>query len=261
MCVPLDIVVGRARRTGRSSSEATGERTDVLSKKPHITTSWASFGTPSLHIAIRRGAPERVDPTSPIPSAGCALRLKHKDFRWIGEGVSESDGGRRRSCQATLRVRRPGPDRNNGRLRPMATVAQLLERKGHNVESISPDATVYDAIRRMADLDIGALVVVEGGKVVGLISERDYARNVFLKGKASPNTPVKEAMTDDALFVGCEDTTRDCMAIMTGKRTRHLLVMEGGQLLGILSIGDLVRSIVAEQDMTIEQLEQYILRG
>jgi CBS domain-containing protein len=143
----------------------------------------------------------------------------------------------------------------------MTTVAQLLDQKGHNVESISPDSTVYDAIRRMADLDIGALVVVEAGKVVGLITERDYARNVFLKGKASPTTPVKEAMADDVLSVGREETTRDCMAIMTGKRTRHLLVMEGGELLGIVSIGDLVRSIVAEQDMTIEQLEQYIHRG
>ena len=143
----------------------------------------------------------------------------------------------------------------------MATVAQLLEQKGHNVEAIAPDATVYDAIRRMSDLDIGALVVVEEGKVIGLITERDYARNVFLKGKASPTTPVREAMAEDVLFVGRAETTRDCMAIMTGKRTRHLLVMEDEALLGILSIGDLVRSIVAEQDIAIEQLEQYIRRG
>lgn len=143
----------------------------------------------------------------------------------------------------------------------MITVAQLLNYKGHNVETISPDATVYDAIRRMADLDIGALVVVHSGKVVGLITERDYARNVFLKGKASPTTPVRDAMAEDVLFVSRDKTTRDCMAIMTGKRTRHLVVMEEGELIGILSIGDLVRSIVAEQDMTIEQLEQYILRG
>ena len=120
---------------------------------------------------------------------------------------------------------------------------------------------VYDAIKRMSDLDIGALVVSEDGQVIGLITERDYARNVFLKGKASPTTPVREAMADEVLSVGREETTRDCMAIMTGKRTRHLLVIEGGELLGILSIGDLVRSIVAEQDMTIEQLEQYIHRG
>jgi len=143
----------------------------------------------------------------------------------------------------------------------MTTVAQLLKQKGHNVEAIAPDATVYDAIKRMADLDIGALVVVEGGQVVGLFTERDYSRNVFLKGKSSPTTPVGDAMADEVLFVGCDQTTRDCMAIMTGKRTRHLLVMEDGELLGILSIGDLVRSIVADQELTIVQLEQYIRRG
>lgn len=143
----------------------------------------------------------------------------------------------------------------------MITVAQLLERKGHNVEAIAPDATVFEAIKRMSDLDIGALVVREGGKVIGLLTERDYARNVFLRGKASPTTPVRDAMDVEVLSVTRDKTTRDCMAIMTGKRTRHLVVMEGGELLGILSIGDLVRSIVSEQDMTIEQLEQYILRG
>ena len=143
----------------------------------------------------------------------------------------------------------------------MATVAELLEQKGTRVESIGPDATVHDAIRRMSDLDIGALVIIDAGKVVGLMTERDYARNVFLKGKSSPTTPVREAMEKDVLVVRREDTARDCMAIMTGKRTRHLLVMENGELIGILSIGDLVRSIVAEQDMAIEQLEQYIHRG
>ncbi len=143
----------------------------------------------------------------------------------------------------------------------MITVAQLLEQKGHNVEAIAPDATVFEAIKRMSDLDIGALVVREGGKVIGLLTERDYARNVFLRGKASPTTPVRDAMDVEVLSVTRDKTTRDCMAIMTGKRTRHLVVMEDGELLGILSIGDLVRSIVSEQDMTIEQLEQYILRG
>jgi CBS domain-containing protein len=143
----------------------------------------------------------------------------------------------------------------------MITVAQLLNQKGHNVEMISPDATVYDAIKKMADLDIGALAVVQGGRVIGVITERHYARNVFLRGKSSPTTPVRDAMERDVLFVGRSETTRDCMAIMTGKRSRHLLVMENEELLGILSIGDLVRSIVAEQDMTIEQLEQYIHRG
>jgi CBS domain-containing protein len=143
----------------------------------------------------------------------------------------------------------------------MTTVVQLLNHKGHDIQAVSPDDTVYDAIKRMADLDIGALVVIEGEKVVGVITERDYARNVFLRGKASPTTPVRDAMADEVLSVSRKETTRECMAIMTGKRTRHLLVIEGEELLGILSIGDLVRSIVAEQDMTIEQLEQYIQRG
>jgi CBS domain-containing protein len=143
----------------------------------------------------------------------------------------------------------------------MTTVAQLLNQKGHNVEVITPDATVYEAIKRMADLDIGALVVMDDDQIIGLITERDYARNVFLLGKSSPTTPVREAMDDEVLSVGREETTRECMAIMTGKRRRHLLVIEDSELLGILSIGDLVRSIVAEQDMTIEQLEQYIHRG
>lgn len=143
----------------------------------------------------------------------------------------------------------------------MATVAELLRFKGHSVETIGPDATVYEAIKRMADLDIGAIVVTEDGKVVGIITERNYARRVFLRGKASPSTPVREAMESEVLAVGLEDTTRGCMAIMTGKRRRHLLVIEKGELLGILSIGDLVRSIVAEQDLAIEQLEQYIHRG
>ena len=143
----------------------------------------------------------------------------------------------------------------------MTTVTQLLDRKGHDVETVAPDATVYDAIKRMSDLDIGALVVAESGKIVGMITERDYARNVFLRGKSSPSTPVREAMDHDVLAVGCDETTRGCMAIMTGKRTRHLLVMKSGELLGILSIGDLVHSIVAEQELTIEQLEQYIHRG
>ena len=143
----------------------------------------------------------------------------------------------------------------------MTTVAHLLNKKGHAVESISPDATVYDAIKRMADLDIGALVVIEDGRVVGLITERDYSRNVFLKGKSSPTTSVREAMADEVLSVGPEVDTRACMGVMTGKRTRHLLVMQDDELLGIVSIGDLVRSIVAEQDLTIDQLEQYIHRG
>ena len=133
--------------------------------------------------------------------------------------------------------------------------------RNRNLVYAGPNETALDAARRMESARVGALVVLDEGRVVGVITERDYARNVFLKGKASPTTPVHEAMAEEVLSVGRTETTRDCMAIMTGKRTRHLLVMEDGELLGILSIGDLVRSIVAEQDMTIEQLEQYIHRG
>lgn len=143
----------------------------------------------------------------------------------------------------------------------MSTVAQLLDQKGDRVETIGADAPVFDAIKRMADLDIGALVVLDGGKVVGTITERDYSRNVFLKGRSSPTTPVRDAMNKTLLTVGRSETTRDCMAIMTRGRTRHLPVMEDGELLGIVSIGDLVQSIVSEQKLTIDQLEQYILRS
>jgi len=143
----------------------------------------------------------------------------------------------------------------------MTTVAQVLHRKGRRVESIAPDATVYEGIKKMAELDIGALVVMDHGRVAGLFTERDYSRKVFLKGKHSPTTLVREAMADEVLFVGLEETTQSCMAIMSDKRTRHLLVVEDGKLLGILSIGDLVQSIVAEQELTIIQLQQYIRRG
>ena len=143
----------------------------------------------------------------------------------------------------------------------MGSVAQVLNQKGRRVETIGPEAPVFDAIKRMADLDIGALVVVDGGEVVGTITERDYSRNVFLKGRSSPTTPVRDAMNTTLMAVERAETTRRCMAIMTRERTRHLIVLEQGELLGIVSIGDLVNSIVAEQKLTIEELEQYILRG
>lgn len=142
----------------------------------------------------------------------------------------------------------------------MCTVAELLDQKGHAVETVDANATIYDAIKKMSDLDIGALVVTEGERVVGTITERDYSRNVFLKGKSSPTTPVRDAMNKTPLAVDRSETSRGCMAIMTRERTRHLVVMESGELLGILSIGDLVYSIVAEQMLTIQELEQYIMR-
>lgn len=141
------------------------------------------------------------------------------------------------------------------------TAKQLLNYKGHDVQAIGPDDSVFEAIKRMADLDIGSLVVLDDGKMVGLITERDYARNVFLKGKSSPETCVREIMVEDFIRIPPSRTTRECMAIMTGKRTRHLPVVDGDELLGIISIGDIVRSIVTEQDLTIEQLDRYIHSG
>ena len=143
----------------------------------------------------------------------------------------------------------------------MSTVRELLDSKGHEVVSIDPGDSVYNAIKTMAERDIGALMVVEGGKPVGLISERHYARSVYLLGRSSPETPVRDIMETDFAYAGPDQTTRDCMSIMSAKRTRHLPVLEGDDLVGIVSIGDLVKSVVAEQALTIEQLEQYIHRG
>jgi CBS domain-containing protein len=143
----------------------------------------------------------------------------------------------------------------------MSTVKQLLDQKGHDVETIHPDDTVYNAIKRMAELNIGSLMVVEDGKPVGIISERHYARNVYLKGKASPETHVRDIMEADFAYVRPNQTNQECMAIMTAKRTRHLPVLQDKDLIGMVSIGDLVKSIIAEQELTIVQLQEYIHRG
>lgn len=143
----------------------------------------------------------------------------------------------------------------------MSTVKEVLDLKGHEVESIDPDDSVYNAIKRMSDRNIGALMVVERGKPVGLISERHYARSVYLLGRSSPETPVRDIMETDFAYARPDQSNRECMSVMTTKRTRHLPVLDGEALVGIVSIGDLVKSIVAEQELTIEQLEQYIHRG
>ena len=126
------------------------------------------------------------------------------------------------------------------------------------VFSIGPDASVYDAIAMMADKHVGALPVMEGDKLIGLISERDYARKGFLKGRSSPDTKVREIMSDRVMVVSTERTTEECMALMTDKRIRHLPVVQDGELVGVVSIGDLVKAIISEQRFTIEQLEHYI---
>ena len=140
----------------------------------------------------------------------------------------------------------------------MTAVRHILDRKGHQVWSVHPDETVYDAIKMMADKDVGALVVLDASKIVGIVTERDYARNVFLKGRASPHTLVGEIMARDVICVEPDKSIEECMAIMTAKRVRHLPVIGTGELLGIVSIGDLVKSIISDREFVIEQLEHYI---
>lgn len=138
------------------------------------------------------------------------------------------------------------------------TVRQLLAAKGNMVLTIKPNATVYEALKVMAEKKVGALVVVHAGRVNGIITERDYARKIVLMGKLSKNTPVKEIMTRPALSVSPSHTVEDCMALMTEHRVRHLTVIDGGKLAGIVSIGDLVKSIISDQKSTIEELKDYI---
>ncbi len=140
----------------------------------------------------------------------------------------------------------------------MTTVRQLLGQKGRMVWCIHPDATVFDAIARMAEKDIGSLVVVDDGNVVGIVTERHYARNVVLKGKTSPTTLVGDIMETRVVAVRPSYTVEECMALMTNNRVRHLPVLDGKELVGIVSIGDLVKSIIGEQKFVIEQLEHYI---
>jgi CBS domain-containing protein len=142
----------------------------------------------------------------------------------------------------------------------MKTLKQLLEAKGGNVYSIMPDARVFDALKLMADKSVGALIVMEGGRLAGIISERDYARKVILHGKSSHDLQVRDIMTSKVISVHPGQTVEECMALMTEKRIRHLPVTEGELLIGVLSIGDLVKEVIAEQRQTIEQLESYIHR-
>ena len=140
----------------------------------------------------------------------------------------------------------------------MKRVKDILAVKGQDVWSIEPDASVYDAMKLMAEKEIGALMVMEGTKLVGLISERDYARKVILQGRASRTTQVKEIMTTRVVYAQPEQNIEECMALMTEKRVRHLPVIDGERLVGVISIGDLVKSIISEQQFIIEQLERYI---
>lgn len=140
----------------------------------------------------------------------------------------------------------------------MKRVKDILDVKGLNVWSIAPDVSVYDAMKLMADKEIGALMVMEGTKLVGIISERDYARKVILQGRSSKSTQVREIMTTRVVYAQPDQNIEECMALVTEKRVRHLPVIDEGQLVGVISIGDLVKSIISEQKFIIEQLERYI---
>jgi CBS domain-containing protein len=133
-----------------------------------------------------------------------------------------------------------------------------LNAKGGDIWSVSPDASVYEAVTLMAEKQVGALLVIDAEHVVGIVSERDYARKVILQRKAIESTRVSEVMTDKVLFVRPEQTIDDCMALMTNRRIRHLPVLQGDRLLGMISIGDVVKGLMAERDSRIEQREQYI---
>ncbi len=140
----------------------------------------------------------------------------------------------------------------------MKHVHELLRQKPLGIVSVAPDATVLEAIRLLAEKEIGAVLVMDGLRLVGILSERDYARKVALKGKSSVDTPVSEIMTRKVLCVTPSDTLERCMQIMTEKHVRHLPVLADKQVIGILSIGDLVKDIISEQQFTIQQLESYI---
>lgn len=140
----------------------------------------------------------------------------------------------------------------------MTTIKQLLDTKGREVLSIGVDDSVYDAIKTMAERNVGSLIVLDNNALVGIVTERHYARNVFLKGRSSPETNVKDIMTTKVIYAVPDETVEQCMAVMTKKGVRHLPVMEGENVVGIISIGDLVKSIIEGQQFVIDQLERYI---
>ncbi|QWP76586.1 CBS domain-containing protein [Lysobacter sp. K5869] len=140
----------------------------------------------------------------------------------------------------------------------MRTVRQLLEAKTPEVFAIGPDAPVIDAIRLMAEKRIGAVLVMEGARLAGILSERDYARKIVLQGRSSADTPVRDIMTAQVISVSLSDTAQRCMELVTDKRIRHLPVLDGGQVVGVVSIGDLVKAVIEDQQVELDQLQRYI---
>jgi CBS domain-containing protein len=140
----------------------------------------------------------------------------------------------------------------------MTSLKHLLQRKAHAIYSIEPDDPVLEAIQQMAEHSVGALLVMKGTELVGIVSERDYARKVILLGRSSSETPVWQIMSSPVLTVSPEQSVNDCMQLMTDRRVRHLPVVEHGRVVGMLSIGDLVRAVLEEQQRTIAELETYI---
>ena len=138
------------------------------------------------------------------------------------------------------------------------TVRHILQQKGRDFWTIDPDATVFDALAKMAEKDVGSLVVMDREKLIGIITERHYSRNVILKGKTSPTTLVREIMERNVVHVRPDQSVELCMALMTEKRVRHLPVLEGDKVMGIVSIGDLLKSIISKQKFVIDELEHYI---
>jgi CBS domain-containing protein len=148
--------------------------------------------------------------------------------------------------------------KNSDKRRRGMTVKHLLEQKGQSLWTIDPDATVLDALAKMAEKDIGSLLVMDGEKLIGIITERHYSRNVVLKGKRSPTTLVSEIMERNVVHVRPEQSVEKCMALMTDKRVRHLPVLEDKRAIGIVSIGDILKSIISKQKFVIDELEHYI---